>query len=55
LSPGLVGILMLSEALIAVITSMLFIGEVLNFAQWAGVIIILAAGITVGLAKPSTS
>ena len=49
MSPGRVGILMLSEALVAVISAMLFLGEMLTFAQWIGVMVILSAGVIVAL------
>lgn len=49
MSPGRVGILMLSEALVAVISAMIFLGEVLSFAQWIGVTVILAAGVVVAV------
>ena len=49
MSPGRVGILMLSEALVAVISAMLFLGEMLSFAQWIGVLVILSAGVIVAL------
>ena len=49
MSPGRVGILMLSEALVAVISAMLFLGELLSFAQWIGVLVILSAGVIVAL------
>ena len=49
MSPGRVGILMLSEALVAVISAMVFLGEVLSPAQWMGVTVILAAGATVAV------
>ena len=49
MSPGRVGILMLSEALVAVISAMLFLGELLSFAQWIGFLVILSAGVIVAL------
>ncbi|MGC6454847.1 MAG: DMT family transporter [Candidatus Puniceispirillaceae bacterium] len=49
MSPGRVGILMLSEALVAVISAMIFLGEVLTGAQWVGVAVILAAGVIVAM------
>lgn len=49
MSPGRVGILMLSEALVAVISAMMFLGEVLTLAQWLGVTVILAAGVVVAV------
>ena len=52
LSPGLVGILMLSEVLVAATTAALFLGERLDLAQLCGVGLILAAGATVALASP---
>ena len=47
MSPGRVGILMLSEALVAVISAMFFLGELLSFDQWIGVFVILSAGVVV--------
>ena len=47
MSPGRVGILMLSEALVAVISAMFFLGELLSFDQWIGVLVILSAGVVV--------
>ena len=41
--------LMLSEALVAVISAMFFLGELLSFAQWIGVLVILSAGVIVAL------
>jgi drug/metabolite transporter (DMT)-like permease len=49
MSPGRVGILMLSEALVAVISAMIFLGETLSMAQWIGVTVILTAGVVVAL------
>jgi len=49
MSPGRVGILMLSEALVAVLSAMIFLGEMLTVAQWAGVVVILTAGVIVAL------
>ena len=49
MSPGRVGILMLSEALVAVISAMIFLGEALTLAQWLGVTVILAAGVVVAV------
>lgn len=58
ISPGLVGILMLSEVLVAVISAVIFLGETLEAAQWAGIAVILAAGVIVARsadgAKPAT-
>jgi drug/metabolite transporter (DMT)-like permease len=51
ISPGLVGILMLSEVLVAVITAMVLLGEVLTIIQWIGVGVILGAGVIVATAK----
>ena len=51
LSPGLVGILMLSEVLVAVISANIFLGELLNVAQGIGIAIILAAGLIVATAE----
>ena len=51
LSPGLVGILMLSEVLVAVISATIFLGEMLNLAQGIGIAIILVAGLIVATAE----
>ena len=48
-SPGLVGILMLSEAVVAVASSWLMLNETLNLWQWMGVTLILAVGVWLGL------
>jgi drug/metabolite transporter (DMT)-like permease len=52
-SPGLVGILMLSEVLVAALSSWLFLGEALTVWQWAGVVAILGTGVFVGLTEKS--
>ena len=54
LSPGLVGILMLSEVLVAALSSWLFLHETLTPWQWAGVAAILGTGVFVGLTETST-
>ena len=51
LSPGLVGILMLSEVLVAALSSWLFLHETLTPLQWAGVVAILSTGVFVGLTE----
>ena len=48
-SPGLVGILMLSEVLVAALSSWLFLQEALTLSQWADVRTILGTGVFVGL------
>ena len=48
-SPGLVGILMLSEVVVAAISASLFLGEILSNEQWLGVLIVLATGVFIGL------
>ena len=48
-SPGLVGILMLSEVLVAALSSWLFLQEALTLSQWADVRTILGTGEFVGL------
>ena len=50
-SPGLVGILMLSEVLVAALSSWLFLQEGLTLSQWAGVLAILGTGLFVGLTE----
>lgn len=50
MSPGLVGILMLSEVLVAVVSAVIFLGEELDMAQWIGIAVILAAGVVVASA-----
>ena len=54
LSPGLVGILMLSEVLVAATTAALFLGERLDPAQLVGVVLIMAAGAGVAFAGPQS-
>ena len=53
LSPGLVGILMLSEVLVAALSSWLFLHETLTAWQWCGVVAILGTGVFVGLTETS--
>ena len=53
LSPGLVGILMLSEVLVAALSSWLFLHETLTPWQWGGVVTILGTGVFVGLTETS--
>ena len=53
LSPGLVGILMLSEVLVAALSSRVFLHESLTLWQWGGVLAILATGVFVGLTETS--
>jgi drug/metabolite transporter (DMT)-like permease len=47
-SPGLVGILMLSEALVAAVSAAFWLGETLSLTQWIGVGAILTTGVFVG-------
>ena len=47
-SPGLVGILMLSEALVAAVSAAFWLGETLAPMQWIGVTAILATGVFIG-------
>ena len=47
-SPGLVGILMLSEALVAAVSAAFWLGETLSSMQWIGVGAILATGVFIG-------
>ena len=51
LSPGLVGILMLSEVLVAALSSWVFLHESLTLWQLGGVLAILATGVFVGLTE----
>ena len=51
ISPGLVGILMLSEVLVAAVSAAWFLGEILTSSQWTGVGLILATGAFVGFAE----
>ena len=53
LSPGLVCILMLSEVLVAALSSWLFLHETLTPWQWVGVMAILGTGVFVGLTETS--
>ena len=47
-SPGLVGILMLSEALVAAVSAAFWLGETLSSTQWIGVGAILTTGVIIG-------
>jgi drug/metabolite transporter (DMT)-like permease len=47
-SPGLVGILMLSEALVAAVSAAFWLGETLSSTQWIGVGVILTTGVFIG-------
>ncbi|MDA8649016.1 DMT family transporter [Alphaproteobacteria bacterium] len=47
-SPGLVGILMLSEALVAAVSAAFWLGETLSSMQWIGVSAILTTGVFIG-------
>ncbi|MDA0358229.1 MAG: EamA family transporter [Proteobacteria bacterium] len=48
-SPGLVGILMLSEALVAAVSAAFWLDETLSLIQWVGVGVILTTGVLIGL------
>jgi drug/metabolite transporter (DMT)-like permease len=50
-SSRLVGILMLSEVLVAALSSWLLLQEALTLSQWAGVLAILGTGVFVGLTE----
>ena len=52
-SPGLVGILMLSEVVFAVASAWLLLDEALNVWQWSGVVAILATGVWLGVVADS--
>ena len=47
LPPALVGILMLSEVLVALISAMIFLGETPSIEQWISSVVILVTGIVV--------
>ena len=47
-SPGLVGILMLSEALVAAVSAAFWLGETLSSMQWIGGCAILTTGVFIG-------
>ncbi|MDB2531232.1 DMT family transporter [Alphaproteobacteria bacterium] len=47
-SPGLIGILMLSEALVAAVSAAFWLGETLSSTQWVGVGAILTTGMFIG-------
>ena len=47
-SPGLVGILMLSEVLVAAVSAAFWLGETLSSTQWIGVGAILTTGVFIG-------
>ena len=55
LSPGLVGLLMLSEVLVAALSSWLILNETLTPWQWGGVVTILCTGLFVGLNQQSVA
>ena len=50
-SPGLVGILMLSEALVAAVSAAFWLGETLSSTQWIGVGAILTTGVFIGFCE----
>ena len=47
LSPALVGILVLSEVLVAVISAMIFLGETPSIEQGISIVVILVTGLVV--------
>ena len=49
LSPGLIGILMLSELIVAALSANIILGEPMKMWQWIGAILIVIAGLTVAL------
>ncbi len=49
LSPGLIGILMLSELIVAAISANILLGEPMSLWQWVGATLIIIAGITVAV------
>jgi drug/metabolite transporter (DMT)-like permease len=49
ISPGLVGLLMLSEAVVAVISAWILLGERLEVMQWVGAGLVLTTGVLVAL------
>ena len=53
-SPGLVGILMLSEVVVAALSSALFLGEILDHWQWIGFAAIMATGVYIGYVSGQT-
>ena len=48
-SPGLVGIVMLSEVIVAAVSSALFLGEYLDYWQWLGFVAIITTGAYIGI------
>ena len=50
-SPGLVGVLMLSEAVVAALSAAFYLGEALTPPQWVGVSVILATGVFIGISE----
>ena len=48
-SPGLIGILMLSELIVAAISANILLGEPMSSWQWLGAVLIVIAGLTVAL------
>lgn len=51
LSPGLVGILMLSELIVAALSANLILGEPMALSQWTGALFIVMAGLTVAFVE----
>ena len=51
LPPALVGILMLSEVLVAVISTMIFLGETPSIEQGIGIVVMLVTGLVVATSK----
>ena len=47
LSPGLVGILMMSEIWLAVISARIFLGETMSYYQWLGSFLIILTGLLI--------
>ena len=51
LSPGLIGILMLSELIVAALSANLILGEPMSLSQWTGAIFIVIAGLVVAFVE----
>ncbi len=55
LSPSLVGVLMMSEVLMAIFSARLLLGESILPLQWLGVLLALTAGVGIGLSEDKST
>ena len=51
LSPGLVGVLMLSEILLALISAKILLGEPITNLQWLGAVCIILTGLLISIVE----